>query len=339
MAGFHTDCIEKPLSRGFRQLGWMIGRYPWWFLVIPILVSAGLGAGFYFLPQREAYDIEEQFTPIGGPSKKERDFIKTHFPVNDTGQFSATRLYTEGSFVSLIAVSLFDNVLTANAFRELLKLDEKVRSLNVSKSDLGKEENLTFSQLCAEIQGLQCLDSNPLLSAVQSNPDKIETIYVTFPMFQNTFLGKYLGGVTLGPEEIVQKARAVRLVYYLREDSGQDKAKSLLWINHFINSIPNEIRTLNLTNIEWQLIGRKSMTVSYFTSVSRQTEFEDATKSVIPLYSITYFVTITFSIMSCTRLHRAGHKLPHSRSLNGQCEKQGLGRFLWSHFSWVSGPV
>nr|XP_009943466.1 PREDICTED: patched domain-containing protein 3 [Opisthocomus hoazin] len=43
-------------------------------------------------------------------------------------------------------------------------------------------------------------------------------------------------------------------------------------------------------------------TVSYFTSLSRQQEFEGNTKSVIPLFSVTYFLTITFSIISCLRL-------------------------------------
>nr|XP_009477444.1 PREDICTED: patched domain-containing protein 3 [Pelecanus crispus] len=42
--------------------------------------------------------------------------------------------------------------------------------------------------------------------------------------------------------------------------------------------------------------------VTYFTSLSRQQEFEGNTKSVIPLFSVTYFLTITFSIVSCLRL-------------------------------------
>ncbi|XP_010140637.1 PREDICTED: patched domain-containing protein 3, partial [Buceros rhinoceros silvestris] len=42
--------------------------------------------------------------------------------------------------------------------------------------------------------------------------------------------------------------------------------------------------------------------VTYFTSLSRQQEFEGNTKSVIPLFSITYFLTITFSVVSCLRL-------------------------------------
>ncbi|KFV18584.1 Patched domain-containing protein 3, partial [Tauraco erythrolophus] len=42
--------------------------------------------------------------------------------------------------------------------------------------------------------------------------------------------------------------------------------------------------------------------VTYFTSLSRQQEFEGNTKTVIPLFSVTYFLTITFSVVSCLRL-------------------------------------
>ncbi|KFP70503.1 Patched domain-containing protein 3, partial [Acanthisitta chloris] len=41
---------------------------------------------------------------------------------------------------------------------------------------------------------------------------------------------------------------------------------------------------------------------TYFTSLSRQQEFERNTESVVPLFSITYFLTITFAIVSCLRL-------------------------------------
>ncbi|OPJ81697.1 patched domain-containing protein 3-like [Patagioenas fasciata monilis] len=48
-------------------------------------------------------------------------------------------------------------------------------------------------------------------------------------------------------------------------------------------------------------LGITAIQVTYFTSLSRQQEFEGNTKSVIPLFSITYFLTITFSIVSCLR--------------------------------------
>lgn len=41
--------------------------------------------------------------------------------------------------------------------------------------------------------------------------------------------------------------------------------------------------------------------VSYFTSISRQQEFEKSTESVTQLFSITYFIAILFSVLSCVR--------------------------------------
>ncbi|MEE6467011.1 hypothetical protein FKM82_007116 [Ascaphus truei] len=300
MARCHTDCLERPLSRGFRWLGMLVGRYPWWFLIIPIVLSAGLGGGFYFLPQRQANDIEDQFTPVGGPAKCERDFIRTHFPINDSGHFSAQRLYTEGSFASLIAVSSPHDILNVSTIREMLQLDELVKSLNITRLGGGGNVRLNFQQLCAQVRGPTCVSSNPLLDTLRGNPELIETIEVAYPMFPNrTFLARYLGGVTLGPANTVQTAQALRLVYYLREDSDEDRDNNLQWLNHFIKTIPQEIDALQL----------KSIQVSYFTSVSRQQEFEGNAKTAIPLFSITYFVTITFSIISCLRFDCVRNKV------------------------------
>ncbi|XP_069815229.1 patched domain-containing protein 3-like [Dendropsophus ebraccatus] len=292
-----TDCIQRPLSLGFSKLGKLVGRYPWWFLILPMVLSAGLGAGFYFLPQRQANDIEDQFTPVGGPAKAEREFVKNHFPTNDSGQFSAQRLYTEGSYVSLIAVSTSDNVINVETFRELIKLDEMVQNLNITEDSTST--TLDFQRLCAEVQGRQCIPANPLLSAVQGNVSLIETIPIGYPMFQGrTFLGIYLGGVTLNTDNTVQKAKAIKLLYYLREDSENDRENSRQWIKHFIESISENIERLQM----------KTIKVSHFTSNSRQEEFEDITKSVIPFFSITYFVTILFSILSCIRRDNVRNK-------------------------------
>uniref|UniRef100_A0A8C5Q6M2 Patched domain-containing protein 3 n=1 Tax=Leptobrachium leishanense TaxID=445787 RepID=A0A8C5Q6M2_9ANUR len=288
----HTDCIERPLSQCFARLGILIARYPLWLLLISFSVSAGLGVGFYFLPQRETNNIEDQFTPIGGPAKAELDFIKNHFPVNDTGRFSPQQLYTKGSFVSLIAVTLSDNIMNAKTFRELLVLDETVRRLNSTNPDSTTGEYLYFYNLCAEVQGPRCHSSNPLLDVLQGNPEQIEAITVTYPVFQDEIsLVNFIGGATLGQENIVEKAIAIRLVYYLRENNRRDKDNSLLWMNHFIKSIPNEIA------------------VSYFASVSIQQEFDATVKSAIPLISIAYFVTIFFSIISNARLDIVRNKL------------------------------
>ncbi|CAB1349643.1 unnamed protein product [Coregonus sp. 'balchen'] len=236
MPSCHTDCIEKPVSNWFHKLGGFVGRNPWWFLLVPLFISAGLGAGFYFLEEREAHGIEDQFTPKDGPAKKERHFVKEHFPQNDS-EFSRLRLYTEGSYGSFIAVSKSSDILSEKAFEEIIYLDGRVREMGIG------HERLTYENLCAM---------------------------------------KKLGGVVLN-SSIIVSAKAVRLFYFLRENN---KAENDIWLHGF-------------TQIQ----------VSYFTSNSREEELKGNSKSVIPLFSVAYFLAISFSMISCLRLDCVRNKV------------------------------
>ncbi|KAK6293257.1 hypothetical protein J4Q44_G00367580 [Coregonus suidteri] len=53
----------------------------------------------------------------------------------------------------------------------------------------------------------------------------------------------------------------------------------------------------------------EGMTISYFTSISRDEEFEKSSDSIIPLFSLTYALAITFSIISCLRLDCVRNKV------------------------------
>ncbi|XP_051872132.1 patched domain-containing protein 3-like [Pristis pectinata] len=282
-----TNCIEKLLGTAFKKLGYTVGKNPLWFLTIPLLISAGLGTGFYFLPVREANDLEEQFTPISGPAKSEREFIKQHFPTNDSESFFAQRLYTEGTYASFIAVSKDNNILTIDAFKEIISLDEKVKQLNISDNN---NVMCNYSSLCARRTGT-CV-SNTILELFKQN------ITLTYPITNGVFIGSTVGGVTLKPKiKIIEKAKAIKLDYYLQEDNEEMKVKSLLWVKEFLSVFPKEL--MNQKNIE----------VSYFTSVSRQEEFEGNAEKIVPLFSITYFLSISFSITSCMRFDCVRNKV------------------------------
>uniref|UniRef100_W5ML63 Patched domain-containing protein 3 n=1 Tax=Lepisosteus oculatus TaxID=7918 RepID=W5ML63_LEPOC len=222
MARCHTNCIEKPVCIGFEKLGRFIGRNPWCFFVIPLLISAGLGGGFYFLKDREANDIENQFTPVNGPAKTERRFVQENFPQNYS-EFSSQRLYTEGTFASVIAVSTGSSILTKEAFQEILDLDAEIKQMSV-RADNGQ---FNYTHLCVRTKQ-KCV-SNAILDIIDYNASKIEDRHAQF---------------------------------------------------HMTSSVSQ---------------------VSPFTSLSRQEEFEGNSKSVIPLFSITYFLAILFSIVSCLR--------------------------------------
>ncbi|XP_067870222.1 patched domain-containing protein 3-like [Heterodontus francisci] len=290
MTQCQTNCIEKPLYSAFCKLGHIVSKYVWYFFTVPLILSAALGAGFYFLSINEANDIEEQFTPINGPAKTEREFIKKHFPANDSELFSGQRLYTEGAFASLIAVSRNDNILTNAAFEEILLLDEKVKQLNISEAHNVMHK---YSSLCARIAG-SCFP-NEILNFI--NHSLIKSTKISYPIMDRTFIGLAVGGVELDPENYIIKAKAIKLDYYLQEDDDEMKNFSLLWLKEFLQAFPNELKN------------QKSITVSYFTSVSRQEEFEGNAKKIIPLFSITYFLSISFSIVSCMRFDCVRNKV------------------------------
>nr|XP_056713090.1 patched domain-containing protein 3-like [Euleptes europaea] len=292
--GCRTDCVERPLSRALRRLGGLVGAHPWPFLLLPVALSAALGAGFAQLPLREANDIEGQFTPRGGPAKTERRLVQERFPTRDAQHFSAPRLTTEGAFVAFVVLAHEPNLtlLTRAAFAELLALDAAVRGF--------RADGLAYAQVCARINGT-CSSPNPLLSAVGNDSARIEALLpnLTFPVWQmRDFLGTFLGGVTVDPGPVedqsrpLRGAKALRLFYYLQEDDPARREASLKWLGAFLQRIPDELASLNLTSVR----------VAYFTSISRQEEFEKNGKEVVPLFSITYFLTIFFSVISCTRL-------------------------------------
>ncbi|XP_077159468.1 patched domain-containing protein 3-like [Paroedura picta] len=292
--GCHTDCVERPLAQILQGLGGLVGAHPWPFLLLPMALTTLLGVGFIRLPALESNDIEKQFTPSGGPAKAERQVVQARFPTRDSERFSASRLTTEGTFASFVVVAagLSRTLLTREAFAELLALDAAVRGL------VGGERS--YEQVCARSHNA-CSSPNPLLSAVGNDAARIETLLpgLTFPMWQQRyFLGIYLGGVTLdpGPEgdrsRRLRAAKALRLIYFLQEDDPAQRAASEAWLKIFLQRIPDELAALKLTFLQ----------VAYFTSLSRQEEFEKNTEAVIPLFSITYTLTITFSILSCSRL-------------------------------------
>ncbi|XP_066483700.1 patched domain-containing protein 3-like [Tiliqua scincoides] len=291
---FRTSCVEGPLRRALRALGAAVGAHPWPFLLLPLALSGGLSVGFHYLSLREYNDIERQYTPVGSPAKGERRFVRAHYPTRDGERFSAQRLISEGSFVSLLAVAAGDrdSLLTREALAELLALDRAVRALSTPER--------SFAQLCARSGGA-CSSPNPLLDALQGRPESIEALLpgLTWPLALGgrAFLPPFLGGVKLaagGSEQArpLLAAKALRLFYFLQEDEPAQRSASKLWLGAFLQRVPDILAYLNLSHVQ----------VAHYTSLSRQEEFEKSARTVIPFFSTAYTLTIVFSVLSCARL-------------------------------------
>ncbi|XP_060939984.1 patched domain-containing protein 3 [Limanda limanda] len=289
MAKCRTDCIEGPLVICFEKLGRFIGSHPLWFLIIPLILAAGLGSGFYFLDDRLSDDLEKEFTPSDGKAKAERAYVQETFPGTD-GMFSSLRLSTDGNFATFIATN-DKNILTVESLQEILHLDTKIKSMEVQFD----KKSIAFNGLCAVFSG-SCV-SNEILDIINYNAANIETVNLTYPWYRLSGieipLYRSLGSVTLYKgTPLVEDAQAIQLFYYLQEGN---KSTTDLWLKSFIDLVANETTT--------------SIQVSYSTSMSRQWEFEKSPDSVITLFSITYTIVITFSIVTCVRTDNVRSKV------------------------------
>ncbi|XP_004638078.1 patched domain-containing protein 3 [Octodon degus] len=284
-----TDCLEAPLSRAFARLGAAVGDHPWVFLLLPALLTAALGTGFRYVGSEEE-DLEENYTPIRSPAKEERHFVQRHFSTNDSYNFSASRMHAETNFASILVVSNTNSLLDQESFAEVDRLDQAMQTLKVQEN----ETQVPYTEVCVRFQGL-CVPSNPLLYSWQQDRT-LDLTRFSFPVHVHTgrivSLVGFFGGNTLGGNQVLLEAKALRLLYYLKTERKEDNERSRKWLIHFLNQFKDMKKRLALKNVQ----------VVYFTSVSRQLEFEVTSKTVIPLFHLAYLLVILFAVISCFRL-------------------------------------
>ena len=243
-----TDCVERPLSRLFEKLGRLVGSYPIGFFIVPLVVSFILSGGFYFIEKRTDNDIELQFTPRNGPSKKARAFVQEHFQRKKL-EFSSQRLDSEGHYATIIAVANGkSNIMTKEAFEDIIKLDRKVKSISVV------ENKLTFDTLCVKANG-GCVP-NDLLEIIDYDASNIAHMNIAYPVHispapsKHIFLGSTIGGVRRKEKGLIDFAKAVKFVYFLENKEGVEK-----WLQQFQKTFLNDheyknvmVCTINLRN-------------------------------------------------------------------------------------------
>ncbi|XP_019633705.1 PREDICTED: patched domain-containing protein 3-like [Branchiostoma belcheri] len=280
------DCIDRGISRLFALYGGFLARHPLPFLVLPVLLAGGLGAGMYFMVSDSS--VEGLYTPDNGRGKTERAEAEQHFPVNDSEAFQPSRIITLGRSASVIVTSKgLDDVLRISVLREVLSLYSNISGLEAQVSGT----NYTFADLCATWQSRCVVDGYQLLNFTLEKDENTTIGYpwTNLPGGTRLFSGATLGGVTLEPgTEDVSTAAAFKLTFYLRSENPEDDKLSEEWEKAFLSY---------MDNFESDIID-----VSQTSSQSLEEELSELTPRIIPRFSITFTVLITFSIFSCMML-------------------------------------
>ena len=278
------DCIERPLSRAFYVYGRFIARHPIWFLICPLLLAGALASGFYKF--HADYDVEKLFTPEGARSKDERSTMQRLFHEYETSDnFSPTRISTLGEYGRVIVTSKMTdgNVLTKDVYDEVEQLDKDIRNIVVETS----EKTYNYSDLCAGSSESNTKDVLLILHDKNVALNKLSYPVHTIPKGPGSnitfFLGSTIGGVSTTTEGDTE-ARAWSLFYYLRSDEEHSEVVKE-WQHTFLTTLADK---------DYDYI-----TVTRFTAHSLEDELKRNTGAVLPLFSITFTVLITFSIVSC----------------------------------------
>lgn len=279
------DVIDKFLARNFEALGRSIGRNPGYYVIIPILVAIIFATGLQRIHYED--DPEYLFSPRDGRSKEEKRVIDTLFPMNYSENFNVGRITHKGRFGRVIvAAQDGGDVLRPHVFEEIVLLDALIHNISIEYDDV----SYRYEDLCAKNNG-KCAPNNILDFADKVSDLEDKKFNIRYPLWINRearkayFFPANLGGVTKDPNNFIESAKAVSLLYFLDISIKRGDDRAAIWENKFITYIEH----LKFNHIS----------VARFISTTLRTELEANTQSLVPFFSVTVIIMIVFSVATC----------------------------------------
>ncbi|XP_072170226.1 patched domain-containing protein 3-like [Diadema setosum] len=277
------DCIDRGLSSLFERYGKFVSRWPYAIILISLIVAAALSVGIIFL--KVDADVIFLFTPDSSKAHDDSEVIYDDFPT-DYDEYTASRGNGTEDLAAniIIAPRAGDDVLVEDVFSEILRFDRELRTVSVSSNN---GIPLTYESLCAMSRGV-CLD-NPVLEILDRNASYLKHVNLTYPFFETSngesyFLGTTFGDVELGDNATILRAGLFALNYILQttplfEEEGMEWETEF---ESFVDSFESD-----------------AISVSFIHSHTLDSEVSHSSRSVIPLFSISYTLLFTFAITSC----------------------------------------
>ncbi|PVD22816.1 hypothetical protein C0Q70_16072 [Pomacea canaliculata] len=278
-----THCI----SNAFGRYGHLVGRYPVWFIVVPVVVCVGLGVGFLFRSNEQ--DIELLYTPINSRSRSDREKVKALFPDRTHDYYNPMSLNDH----ALGGVVLFrpkndSNILTRESLQEIKDFVTKVKEITFNNSE---GDVVTYDEVCGRLDG-KCEVWGRLI-LTDDFWDAFEKGTLIFPFWDSPWgtvdLSVWLGNVNKTQQERVQGAGAVKVTFTLRQDSDAMKKLSLEWERAFIDYM-TKLRNDNFS----------TLTFAFSSSHSMGDELDRGTKGDIKYFSLTFTIMITYASIVCS---------------------------------------
>ncbi|XP_067133573.1 patched domain-containing protein 3-like [Centruroides vittatus] len=238
-----VDCVRNILIHVFEKLGEKVARYPLYFVLLPILITASVAFGISKLLLKE--NIGELVVADRGSVYNSKLFVEKMFPFNTSVHFDTLRNPTPPKgLVMYIVKKDFGNVLNDEVMREIKKLNDIVKNTPVT----AKEDTIKYSDVCGIVRE-KCFE-NPIFLLIMKNvtakkwkikyPVDIDLMTLSYNIY-----GINLGGVHTDKEGFVKAAHAIRLLYPLDISRKWKQYWMILWQRQ----IQKEIEKLHFVHI------------------------------------------------------------------------------------------
>jgi predicted RND superfamily exporter protein len=217
---------------------------------------------------------EYLFVPRNARGWDDRETVKRLFPTNFS-EFDGGRRADQGAALRVIVTSKSSNasVIRPEIVSEILRLDGFITNLSLP---------LSYWSICAKWGG-ECV-RDPFIQFLQKDTRQFLSLQFTFPATEDGFqLGGSLGGVDFVSTDQIRNALAVRLAYWLHDNStGQD------WQNSAVKQV--------------EKFESDFISVLPVSTTSLDNEINSASGVLLRLFIAAFAVLIMFAVLSLTML-------------------------------------
>ncbi|XP_076456429.1 patched domain-containing protein 3-like [Babylonia areolata] len=254
--------VTRVITSVFRCYGEFVGKHPLPFIIFPIIVFGGMGAGLVKLEHES--DLEKVYFPKHSRAMDDRQYVRDTFPDLDKVSFNSFSQSDKEKAVNLFFRTIGgQSIFYSKVQSEVKEIFGGVMSLSSS----GK----TYSDICAKLNGTCVVDGQYVFSPRfnQAVAHKV----VTYPVWNKIILFTAISGVTLDEGKLVS-ATVLKLSFKLAEDATDWKKKFLEYAE-----------SLDPTTVE----------VAYESPESLSDELDKSTKGDIVFFSLTMTVCCTYA--------------------------------------------
>ncbi|XP_067137535.1 patched domain-containing protein 3-like [Centruroides vittatus] len=232
------DCVRRTISVIFRKLGRFIGLHPYYFILLPVLITATFSA--FLLNINTIEKLTKLAFADSGRAFNIKKFIDKTFPFNTSEFFDLSSFTAVPKCVSVMFTKKDGgNMLQKDALLEISRADELIKNITINEAG----RKIGYSDLCGRV-GQKCFENLvieilPEIDSIVQRKKKLRYPYDIDPLtYSYKIYSLNFGGVIEDENGIVQTVNVIRLLYFT-DESDENK---LNFIEKWRTAVYNRVK-------------------------------------------------------------------------------------------------